>query len=121
MDTVTKIAYSAGNGLFGGYDVITFLTCMFFAIIGHLLVTTFDVATRDVHKAGTPTQFSWQVYITDNWKRGVRNVLLIYVCVRFFPELYTKPLSDWGAFLAGLSIDAIFLAIKKARRSWLKS
>lgn len=119
MDTTTKLL-AVGGGIMGGYDLLTFLTCIFFAVIGHLLVTTFDVATRDVHKPGTPTGFSWQVYIFDNWRRGIRNIVLIYVSVRFFPDIFNRPLSDWGALLSGATIDGTFMLIKKMRRSWGK-
>lgn len=112
-----QVTKHEGFGFFGPYDPYVFLSALGFAVLGHLLVTFFDVSTRNVHKPGTPVVFSWPTLLSCNWKRFVRNIILIYLAVRFCPEITGWQLGDWSGALVGGSIDAIFVAYKKARFS----
>lgn len=109
------------NGFYGIYDHETFWYCIFYAIIGHALVTFLDVSTRNVSKPGTPTYFSWATFAECNWKRILRNVILIYLAVRFCPQLSGKQLTDFWALIAGTAIDGVFVLIKNARKMFPKT
>lgn len=113
LDAVAKT-----YGFFGPYDHGMFWSAVTFALLGHALVTFLDVSTRDVHSVETPTQFHWSIFIEDNWKRILRNIILIYFAVRFCPEIFNAPLNDWQSVLAGASIDGVFVMIKKIRNSF---
>lgn len=109
------VVLSASNptGFYGPYTPELFWSCIFFAFIGYFLINTADVATRDVHKPGTPVSFSWLTFIECNWIRFARNLFLIYISVRFCPELTGKDLSEIQAIVVGGAIDGVFVAYKK--------
>lgn len=111
-DTATNIVKSVG-GFSGAYETTEFLWCLFFALIGHLLVTFLDVSTRDVNKPGTPLTFSWIIFLENNLRRILRNIFLIYISIRFYPQLIGKELTDFGALIAGISVDGAYVILKK--------
>jgi hypothetical protein len=48
------------------------------------------VQKRDVQSANTPQDFSVKFLILDNWKRMLNSFLVIWVMLRFYPELLPK-------------------------------
>lgn len=114
QDTTENI--SAG-GFRGAYPVGMFEWCMFFAFMGFLFIFAVDVMTRDVNSPKTPVKFSWVVLIEKNWARVVVNIIALYVAVRFFPEINGKPLSEHGAFVAGIGLDGVIVLLKKLRKA----
>jgi hypothetical protein len=100
------------SALLGGQTPSLFFALMFFALLGALLSLLLQTTNRDVYSNSTPRHFSWVFFITDNWKRALTGLLLIYVSLRFAPELFGWQISNFWAIVIGLGNDKIAQVIK---------
>jgi H+/Cl- antiporter ClcA len=96
-------------GLLGDQPVMEFLTAFFFAAFGAILSLFIHSTNRVPTSPNSPEKFSVKYLFSDNFKRIVFNILLIFVIVRFYPQINGngQALDEWSAFGCGLALDKI--------------
>lgn len=99
--------------ILGGIDPGLFLASTLFAFIGVLVTLLVGATLRKVDSQWSPKDFSWGYLIYDNAKRILLNVLLIFVTLRFMPELTGWDLSVWKGFVVGVGYDGLLLIVKQ--------
>lgn len=100
--------------IIGTSDFGFFGALVVFALIGHGIRFTQEVSKRDKASPATPEPFSFKFLLIDNWKRIVNTLLMIFVCLRFYPVLITMlPEAAQGYFnsLSSVAPMAIGLVI----------
>ena len=98
--------------LLGSQSCAAFAALVFFALIGLALSGLLQTTKRNVTSAATPVQFSWKFFLRDNWRRWLTAALLIYVALRFTPELFGMQISTFWALAIGFSLDKVAQFIK---------
>lgn len=98
--------------LLGGQTAGVFFALFFYALLGALISSLLQTTGRDVNSIATPKHFSWQFFFSDNWKRYLTGFLLIYVSLRFGPELFSVDITTFWALVIGLGNDKIAQIIK---------
>lgn len=82
-----------------------FLSVFFFVLVGITISLLVDSMGRDTKSTKTPSKFSWKFLLLDNLKRIFLVVLVIFVSIRFYTELYEGTVNEWAGLLLGLSLD----------------
>ncbi|MES2004349.1 MAG: hypothetical protein V4450_07495 [Bacteroidota bacterium] len=100
--------------LIGSNDLSSFAAAFFFALIGVALSLLLQTTKRDINASGTPFHFSWSFFLADNIKRIAAGLILIYIAIRFYPELFGKPINEYLAFVVGVGLDKVAELIKNA-------
>jgi hypothetical protein len=91
----------------GTNDVLLFLMCIAFAIIGMAIILLVKSKKRDVNSQGTPFQFSGWFLLLDNLKEVVLSFLLVLMALRFSVEYAGVELTVWYSFVVGLSFQKL--------------
>jgi len=90
-----------------------FLILLFFSAIGVTLSLLLHASNRDQQAPSTPVKFSFWFLIKDNWKRILTSFLLIYIAIRFTPELFGVQITSFWALAIGLCLDKLAQWIKE--------
>lgn len=98
--------------LLGGQTAGAFFALFFYALLGALVSSLLQTTGRDVNSSATPKHFSWTFFLADNWKRYLTGLLLIYICLRFGPELFDVEITTFWALAIGLCNDKIAQIVK---------
>lgn len=98
--------------LIGSVDPQTFFASFLFALIGVALSLLLQTTKRDVRSDNTPFAFSWKFLLKDNIRRIIAGILIIYVAIRFYPDWFGEPMTDFLALGVGLAIDKVAEIIK---------
>lgn len=98
--------------LIGSVDAQTFFASFLFALIGVALSLLLQTTKRDVRSDNTPFAFSWKFLLKDNIRRIIAGILIIYVAIRFYPDWFGEPMTDFLALGVGLAIDKVAEIIK---------
>jgi len=96
----------------GTDSIVAFLGLAFFAFVGVLLSLLIQTTKRDVQSESTPFEFSWKFLMSDNVKRFLAGLILIYVSLRFTPELFGVDINAFWAFVIGFGSDKIAEILK---------
>jgi hypothetical protein len=89
-----------------------FLGFCFFATLGIALSLLWHATRRNVNEKTTPVQFNFWFMLRDNWKRIISSVILVYIALRFAPEIINRDLTEFWAFCIGVGFDKISELIK---------
>lgn len=83
-----------------------------FSLVGVSIMLLIDSNKRFPPSQDTP--YEWRVWflILDNWKRITLNLLLIFVTLRFFPEIFGIQLTGLWCLSIGMSFDKLAEIIK---------
>jgi hypothetical protein len=100
--------------IIGSNDPGSFAAAIFFAFVGVVLSLLLQTTKRDINADSTPFDFSWKFLLSDNVKRIATTLLLIYIAIRFYPDLFGKPINEYLALGVGLALDKIAEVIKNA-------
>lgn len=114
VDT-TKAAsptYSIIKDILGTEIWQPFFTQYFEALVGVAISLLWHSSTRDSQAPSTPAKFSFSFLLKDNWKRILSSLLLIYVFIRFFPDITGISLSLFWCLAIGLSLDKLSELLK---------
>ena len=84
-------------GMFLGYIAIM--------LIGVAISLLIDVKDRDKGSKRSPRNFSWWFLITDNVKRFISVLLILYVFIRFSDMLFQGQPLDWVLLVMGYNFD----------------
>lgn len=110
MDNKELLGYLIGQG-----SVAYLLAAMIYAYIGAFVMLLLNTTKRDPLSANTPVKFSWSFLFSDNNKRIMATVILIFIFVRFGRDIIGAEVTMYVAFGIGLSCDRLaqFLKDKK--------
>jgi hypothetical protein len=100
------------TALLGDQSAPLFFSNFFFALIGVALMLLIHSTERNLDSNRTPTEFSWSFFLSDNWKRLVAGLIMIFVSLRFAPELFGVEISPFWAFAIGMLNDKLAQVIK---------
>lgn len=100
------------NNFLGATDSWQFLILIAYALIGVAVNLLYNAADRNPANPTTPYHFSLSFLTLDNLKRLVLNLILIFLSVRFYPDLFGKPISPFLATGVGFIYDKIMEVIK---------
>lgn len=101
------------SALLGGQTAPQFFGNVFFSLLGVALLFLVSTTFRDIDSKRTPTQFSWRFFLKDNLRRFLSGLIILYLALRFTPELFSVEISNWFAVIIGLSSDSIAYVIKE--------
>lgn len=100
------------NTLLGADSLSTFCVLYFFACIGLAVSLLLHAEARDKSATSTPVKFSLVFLLTDNWKRIFLSLLLIFIAIRFYPDLFHQDINPFVSLGVGLGLDKIAQLIK---------
>jgi hypothetical protein len=98
--------------LLGQNTAAQFVGLYLMAIIGLAVSLLLHTTVRDPNSTNTPVAFSWSFFFRDNLKRIVLNVMVLFIAIRFYPDLFGAPINEFLAFGVGLGLDKIIELIK---------
>ena len=94
--------------LFLGELTFEYLAAHFlYFMIGAIIHFTWKLKNREKTGRTVPKKFKWKFLIKDNILRWLGVLLLIFVNIRFFEDIYGSPLTPFLALGLGYSIDSI--------------
>lgn len=96
----------------GNQAGVIFLAFVFFALLGAAVSLLIQANNRDPLSKGSDIQFSWKFFFTDNRKRMITGLLLIYIFLRFLPELTGLQLTNFYALAIGFGNDKLAQYLK---------
>jgi hypothetical protein len=99
--------------ILGGIEPAFFFACMFFALMGILLVLLLGTRLRDKNSLDSPHHFSWSYLFSDNAKRIYASIIATLLTLRFMTEITGWELTQWKAVIVGTAWDSIALFIKQ--------
>lgn len=107
--------------LLGSIPIQMLIGAGIFVIIGVIISKTIDVSTRRPNKDGSPVEFSWKYFWSDNNKRIfnsiVSSILIVFCSLRFSKDFFGTELSMVYALLLGLCLDAVKVKFRKITKS----
>ncbi len=99
--------------ILGNANAAQFLASMFFALLTAFALLMFRASKRDISSPRTPEEFSWKFLWSDNMRRNLGTIILIFLSIRI-AQYWVKP--EWtvyGAIIIGLISDQLaMLALK---------
>ena len=95
------------NIFFGGMTFPYLAAHFAFFMIGAIIHFAWKLKNRDHSGKIVPKRFKWKFLIKDNVLRWLGVVLLIFVNIRFFEQIYGSPLTPFLALGLGYSIDSL--------------
>lgn len=98
--------------LLGNQSPAVFTAMLFYALLTAFLSLLLHSTTRSVDSSRTPIHFSWNFFFLDNVKRIVTSLVLIYLALRFTPELFGIELTPFWACVIGFSNDKLAQVLK---------
>ena len=101
------------TSLLGDLSAGNWMAYLFFATLGVLVASWTDIKARNKTSLSTPKKFSFSFFFQDNFKKFVVTIILIYINFRFWEQITATELSEYSAFLAGLTSDSISNLTKK--------
>ena len=109
------------NYYFGINDTNLILSCYIFGIIGVVIMVLLDVMSRnDKNDIGSPAKFSWEYFWKDNVLRILLNFIVMFVAIRFLPDLINQPITQFHALVIGILSDKIAVAIKNKKDKFIQ-
>lgn len=100
------------NILLGQQPLVNFLALVFFALLGAALSLLLQASNRNPNSDTSPLHFSWTFFFSDNAKRIVAGVILIFIALRFTPELFGVDVNAFWALVIGFTNDKIAQILK---------
>lgn len=85
----------------------------FFSFVGIAVSLLMGVAKRQPLSETSPVHFSFSFFWSDNFRRIITTLLLVFVTLRFANELIGVDISLWGSLGIGFSHDLLAGVLKK--------
>lgn len=98
--------------LLGDQSLSFFLAMLFFALLGAFLSLLLQANTRRVHSSKSPIQFSWNFLFSDNARRLLAGLILIFIALRFTTDLFGLEINAFWALAIGFVNDKIAEVLK---------
>jgi hypothetical protein len=106
------------DSLLGGQEPHVFIANFIFAMLGVLLTLLASSTFRNVESERTPKQFSWKFFLSDNVKRILAGIILIYLALRFTQDIFGIQVSNWFAVVIGILHDSLAWIVKEKIKSY---
>lgn len=116
LTDMTRMSYYLGTN-----DLNLFWSSLFYGYIGVVIMLLIDVAGRDKKASYSPEKFDWPYFIMDNGIRFILNILLVFVSIRFFADIFNRPITQYSAVLIGIGSDQLAAVIKKKKNQMFSS
>lgn len=100
MDTFKQI-------IIGAASAPQFAAGLFFAYITAFAMLLIRTTKRDINSPRTPFHFSWHFLLSDNLRRIVGNIILIFIGVRFLQIWISPEYVAYTGLFIGLVADQI--------------
>lgn len=97
-DFIQTLLGDMTTGVFWGYTVI--------AALGFLFMWILQVGDNKDRIAATGG-FSIPTWIKENWPRVITSLIVLFLAITSYDDLYGTEISRFGAFLLGCTVDAI--------------
>lgn len=107
MDTQELLTHLIGPG-----SIALLIGALIYAYIGAFIMLLLTTTKRDPLSDRTPFCFSWRFLWSDNTKRLIATIILIFIAIRFSRELIGADITMWAAVLIGLGCDKLAEIIK---------
>lgn len=110
--------------LLGSEDILKVVIYFIFAFIGATLTLLMEVRDRNKAKdqkdsvVPIKSKFDFIFMIQDNFRRMLTTFLLIFVFLRFLPELTGIELTHFTSFMIGLGSDKLSKLLKDTKRTF---
>jgi hypothetical protein len=101
------------NIILGELTIPSFLAYGIFIWIGWLLVNYFDVIWRDKSSLRTPEPFDLKFWVLDNYKRVITFIIIIFIVLRFYTEIYGNTLNAFNALLIGTTFEGAIAILRQ--------
>lgn len=98
--------------LLGDQTPAAFTALMFYALLTAALSLLLQTTKRDVVSDRTPVDFSWLFFFRDNARRIVASLGLIYLALRFAPEIMGVEITPFWACIVGFNSDKLAQLLK---------
>lgn len=109
--------------IFGNISWALWIASLLFAGIGVFINILFGALFRNKKATGSPEEFSWSFFRTDNKKRFwialALSFLIFFVFARFFSEFTGNAISTFWALAIGLGLDFVINSFYKKRLDWI--
>lgn len=99
--------------VFGDITIVQFLAMFLLAGLGAFLSLLMQTTNRKVLSTESPVHFSWSYLWCDNSKRVMTAVILIFIFIRFMPELIGAKPTSWLSICIGYGNDKLAQIFKK--------
>lgn len=96
----------------GNQTGVVFIAFVFFALLGAAVSLLIQANNRDPLSKNSDVQFSWKYLLNNNWKRILISLSLIYIFLRFLPELTGLQLTNFYALAIGVINDKLAQYLK---------
>lgn len=106
--------------LIGTDSVVKFFSLVFFALLGVALSLLLQTTKRDPQSVHTPFEFSWKFLWNDNVKRVLAGIVLIFVFLRFAPQLMGVEINEFWALAIGFCSDKLAEQVK-IKTNWFNT
>lgn len=99
--------------VFGTGSISELLSTYFYAYLGAITSLLYQTVKRNPESTHSPLHFSLNYLWSDNSKRCLRSIILIFICIRFSKEIIGINATLYSSFLIGFSVDKLSEFIKK--------
>lgn len=93
--------------LFGEYTIIDLIVFLWFMVLGYIYRALDETTLRNKESRNTPKKWSWVFWFKDNWRRYIVTIIATYIIFRFYLEIIGHELTEFEAFMIGLTGDNI--------------
>lgn len=101
-------------GTANAIDVLVPLSWALLAVVASLAL---GVKRRNKGSISTPKDFSWSFFFKDNILRGLGTLLLLFIGVVFYQDIYGEPISSFKALALGLCSDQLVAYLKNINKT----
>jgi len=95
------------NYIFGTGPTEFLIAALVWAYVGAFVMMLINTTKRDPASPTSPFCFKWSYFFSDNSKRILANVILIFIAVRFSSEFLGAKLTMYVALIIGLGFDRL--------------
>lgn len=116
-----EFIHQVASLLFGTTNLAFLLAGFILAIMGVALNILMETSKRDKSSPRTPEKFSYKFLLIDNAKRLLVTLIMIFISIRFFFEIYGITLNLFHCFVIGFCSDLLSGHFKRIKANFTKS
>lgn len=116
-----EFIHQVASLLFGTTNLAFLLAGFILAIMGVALNILMETSKRDKSSPRTPEKFSYKFLLIDNAKRLLVTLIMIFISIRFFFEIYGINLNLFHCFVIGFCSDLLSGHFKRIKANFTKS
>ena len=98
--------------IFGEGSLSMFFAALLYGYVGAFVSLLLNSTTRDPSTTYSPFCWSWDYFLSDNFKRILANIILIFLAIRFSKEWFGTAVTMWAALFIGFGFDKLAQKVK---------